>query len=281
MAASSSIRSSGRGSITRSTLTTQSRSSVAPLPLPRFTSSTARSGFTRTRPTLKTSELSIFPARISARSVLTAHYLRSIPAPGHKYLDDPRWKAWVASIEKAGMVPTRCALGSAHQMGSCQMGTKSSTSVVDPRGRVWGTKGLYIADASIFPTASGVNPMITVRSAFACCLSAVLADVVAIAEHVQLALDRPLHRRGCEGGACGAHPGAALIHELPRAYHFFLLPGFCSLYSTSAVVTPGADHCAFGVYYEQIIKRYKRGGFDMYSITTSELGGWKRARRFS
>lgn len=62
------------------------------------------------------------------------------------------------------MQPTRCALGSAHQMGSCQMGTHSSTSVVDPRGRVWGTKGLYVADASVFPTASGVNPMITVSS---------------------------------------------------------------------------------------------------------------------
>ena len=49
-------------------------------------------------------------------------------------------------------------------MGSCQMGTRSSTSVVDPRGRVWGTKGLYVADASVFPTASGVNPMITVSS---------------------------------------------------------------------------------------------------------------------
>ncbi|GAA5984170.1 hypothetical protein JCM10908_006079 [Rhodotorula pacifica] len=84
-----------------------------------------------------------------------------IPTANHKYLDDPRWKAWVASVEKAGMIPTRCALGSAHQMGSCQMGTKSSTSVVDPRARVWGTKGLYVADASVFPTASGVNPMIT------------------------------------------------------------------------------------------------------------------------
>lgn len=41
------------------------------------------------------------------------------------------------------------------------MGTKPSTSVVDPRGRVWGTESLYIADASVFPTASAVNPMIT------------------------------------------------------------------------------------------------------------------------
>ncbi|BGP24828.1 hypothetical protein JCM10295v2_003748 [Rhodotorula toruloides] len=84
-----------------------------------------------------------------------------IPAPGHQYLADPKWKEWVAKIEKAGVYPGRCAIGSAHQMGSCQMGAKPSTSVVDPRGRVWGTDGLYVADASVFPTASGVNPMIT------------------------------------------------------------------------------------------------------------------------
>jgi len=32
---------------------------------------------------------------------------------------------------------------------------------VDPSGRVWGTQGLYVADTSVFPQASGVNPMIT------------------------------------------------------------------------------------------------------------------------
>ena len=41
------------------------------------------------------------------------------------------------------------------------MGTSPRTSVVDPEGQVWGTKGLYVVDASIFPSASGVNPMIT------------------------------------------------------------------------------------------------------------------------
>lgn len=36
------------------------------------------------------------------------------------------------------------------RLRSCQMGVKSSTSVVDPRGRVWDTKGLYVADAVRF-----------------------------------------------------------------------------------------------------------------------------------
>jgi choline dehydrogenase-like flavoprotein len=33
--------------------------------------------------------------------------------------------------------------------------------VADPSGQVYGVKGLYIADASGFPTASGVNPMLS------------------------------------------------------------------------------------------------------------------------
>ncbi|GAA5935270.1 hypothetical protein JCM10213_003990 [Rhodosporidiobolus nylandii] len=84
-----------------------------------------------------------------------------VPQDGHAYLADERWKEWVRKVEKAGIQQGRCALASAHQMGSCQMGAKPSSSVVDPRGRVWGTEGLYVADASVMPTASGVNPMIT------------------------------------------------------------------------------------------------------------------------
>ncbi|GAA5874602.1 hypothetical protein JCM16303_002918 [Sporobolomyces ruberrimus] len=108
-----------------------------------------------------------------------------IPQAGHQYLADPAWKEWVAKVEKAGTYPGRCAIGSAHQMGSNQMGSKPSTSVVDSRGRVWGTEGLYVADASVFPTASGVNPMITNMS-----LSHSIAQF--IDQDVRASLSQPL-----------------------------------------------------------------------------------------
>jgi choline dehydrogenase-like flavoprotein len=46
-------------------------------------------------------------------------------------------------------------------MGTCRMSAREKDGVVDPHGRVWGTEGLYVADASVFPSASGVNPMVT------------------------------------------------------------------------------------------------------------------------
>jgi choline dehydrogenase-like flavoprotein len=52
-------------------------------------------------------------------------------------------------------------LYAAHPMSTCRMGRNPSTSVVDSRGKVHGIEGLYIADASLFPTSLGVNPQLT------------------------------------------------------------------------------------------------------------------------
>jgi len=46
-------------------------------------------------------------------------------------------------------------------MGSNRMSARAKDGVVDPTGRVWGAENLYVSDASVFPSASGVNPMIT------------------------------------------------------------------------------------------------------------------------
>ena len=41
------------------------------------------------------------------------------------------------------------------------MGADATTSVVDEDGEVWEVDDLHVFDTSIFPTASGSNPMIT------------------------------------------------------------------------------------------------------------------------
>jgi choline dehydrogenase-like flavoprotein len=55
-------------------------------------------------------------------------------------------------------------LFSAHQMGSCRMGSDPRTSVADPFGELHDTKGLWVGDASAFPTGSGVNPMVSIMA---------------------------------------------------------------------------------------------------------------------
>jgi choline dehydrogenase-like flavoprotein len=44
------------------------------------------------------------------------------------------------------------------------MGSDSSTSVADGRGQLHDVKGVWIGDGSAFPTAPGVNPMVSIMS---------------------------------------------------------------------------------------------------------------------
>jgi choline dehydrogenase-like flavoprotein len=55
-------------------------------------------------------------------------------------------------------------LFSAHQMGTCRMSRDPRASICDEGGAVSGVRGLFVADASLFPASSGVNPMITVMA---------------------------------------------------------------------------------------------------------------------
>ncbi|MCD7469533.1 hypothetical protein HAX54_008637 [Datura stramonium] len=63
---------------------------------------------------------------------------------------------------------------SAHQMGSCRMGVDPKTSVVNPKGETWEVEDLFIGDTSVFPTALGVNPMVTVQAISYCTAQNVL-----------------------------------------------------------------------------------------------------------
>ena len=67
-----------------------------------------------------------------------------------------------AEADAQGYGPNQVTLVTFHQMASCRMGVDRGTSVVNPEHQVWDVPGLYVTDASTFPTSSGVNPMLTV-----------------------------------------------------------------------------------------------------------------------
>jgi len=72
--------------------------------------------------------------------------------------------AFARAVERRGVGPNRVGLFSAHQMSTARMGADPRRSVADPDGWVRGVRGLAVADASAFPSASGVNPMLTVMA---------------------------------------------------------------------------------------------------------------------
>lgn len=76
-------------------------------------------------------------------------------------INNPHFQAWLATVRAGGIHNPETFLGTAHQMGTCRMGVSEKDSVVNQNGKVWGTENLYVADASVFPSASGVNPMVT------------------------------------------------------------------------------------------------------------------------
>jgi cholesterol oxidase len=73
------------------------------------------------------------------------------------------------------LTPTADALAAksvvlTHPLGGCRMASDAAGGVVDEQGRVFDTSngkaypGLYLADASIVPTALGLNPSLTISA---------------------------------------------------------------------------------------------------------------------
>ncbi|KAH0258828.1 long-chain fatty alcohol dehydrogenase, partial [Aureobasidium melanogenum] len=78
-------------------------------------------------------------------------------------INDPEFLQWLSRLELLAVngLPGDAGQVSAHQMGTARMGSSPTNSVVNSRGAVWNTQSLFVADTSVFPGASGVNPMIT------------------------------------------------------------------------------------------------------------------------
>jgi choline dehydrogenase-like flavoprotein len=71
---------------------------------------------------------------------------------------------FMADADAAGYGAGQISLGSFHIMGSARMGGSPATSACDPTGQTWDVRDLYVMDGSSFPTASGVNPQISIQS---------------------------------------------------------------------------------------------------------------------
>ena len=95
-------------------------------------------------------------------------------AAGAKRVHAPAGKAFFIDAVDAGRVdeliprervtPGKISVTSAHLMGGCRMGRDASDSVTDGWGRVHGVPWLFVADSSLFPQCSEVNPYVTVMA---------------------------------------------------------------------------------------------------------------------
>ncbi len=63
-----------------------------------------------------------------------------------------------------GVKPGKVSVSSAHLMGGCRMGENVADSVTDAWGRVHGMPGVFVADASLFPSSAEINPYVTIMA---------------------------------------------------------------------------------------------------------------------
>ena len=67
-------------------------------------------------------------------------------------------------IRQRGIVPNDIMLASSHPQGTLRMGENPNRSVVKISGESHAVDGLFVADASLFPTSIGVPPTLTIAA---------------------------------------------------------------------------------------------------------------------
>jgi long-chain-alcohol oxidase len=95
-----------------------------------------------------------------ARRIYSSHAKWVSYDPGQKGSREQ----FMSAADAAGYGSGQCVLNSFHIMGSARMGGSPSMSACDPTGQTWDVRDLYVLDGSSFPTASGVNPQISIQA---------------------------------------------------------------------------------------------------------------------
>jgi long-chain-alcohol oxidase len=95
-----------------------------------------------------------------ARRIFSAHSKWVAYEPG----TNGSRQSFMADADTCGWDAGRCSLNSFHIMGSARMGGSADTSACNPSGETWDVRDLVVCDGSAFPTASGVNPMVSIEA---------------------------------------------------------------------------------------------------------------------
>ena len=98
-------------------------------------------------------------AESGAREVVTSSIRPVRWIPGTDSLD-----TFMSDVDAIGYAANRTAYLSFHQMGSARMGSDPANSVVGDSNETHDIGNLYVMDGSCFPTASGVNPMLSIAA---------------------------------------------------------------------------------------------------------------------
>lgn len=102
-------------------------------------------------------------AAAGASEIWSAHSDPAVAKAADGKMSEADLETFSMEVGKKGVRYNDLFLGSAHLMGSCRMGAES-VGAVSPQGELYGVENLFVGDGSVFPTAPGVNPMITIMA---------------------------------------------------------------------------------------------------------------------
>jgi hypothetical protein len=105
-----------------------------------------------------------------AASVVRAHEILDNALRSAK---EGRLEYWIGAAERLELVMLQAADGF-HQIGTTRMGSSPKTSVVDANCQVHGSRNLFIASSSVFPSSGQANPTF-LGVALACRLATFIA----------------------------------------------------------------------------------------------------------